>query len=133
MPTAHIPQFLRFCLVGLVGFAVDAGALEGFVALGLSPAAARVLSITVALQATYILHKRFTFRATETANPWPKFMLANALGALINYLTFLVVMALIGTAFQALEARQSALLAGTATALLVNYWMNHRFVFARRA
>ncbi len=117
-------------MVGGLGFVADAGVLEGLVAMGVAPALARVLSIGCALQVTYLLHGRFTFRAqgSFTLRRWVHFMLCNALGACVNYGVFVGVMAaaLLG---DGATNRYLALVISTAVALGVNYFMNRRWVF----
>jgi putative flippase GtrA len=126
-------EFLRFCLVGLLGFMVDAGLLELLVAYGLPAAFARVGSITVALQFTYFVHGTFTYRAHAGYNlvGWARFMASNALGGAINYTVFVALLAApLGTTEQ--TSRLLALFAGTGLALLFNYWANRRFAFAHK-
>lgn len=128
----RLHEFLRFCLVGGVGFVVDAGLLEFLVSLGLSAWAARILSIALALQVTYLMHGAFTFRdhGGYSRARWLAFLSCNALGAAINYLLFLAVLMLAPFGEPFLD-RQSALITGTAVALFCNYWMNRRFVFRK--
>ncbi|MDX2095847.1 MAG: GtrA family protein [Alphaproteobacteria bacterium] len=126
-------EFLRFCMVGFLAFLVDSSLLELLVYTGLTAPVARGLSIAVALQCSYFLHGAFTFRAHGgySIKSWMKFMLGNLMGAALNYGVFLLVlMAQVGA--DARIARLAALLAGTAVALLFNYWASRRFVFARR-
>lgn len=128
----HLNQFLRFCLVGALGFAVDAGMLELLIYGELSAPIARLFSITVALQVTYFLHSAFTFRHRGGFTPrtWLRFIAANLIGAAVNYIVFLgLLVALPDTQ----SARLFALASGTAVALLFNYIANRRFVFSPSA
>lgn len=129
---ARFHQFLRFCVVGLIGFVVDAAALELFVWFGLPAPFARVISMNIALQCTYLMHRSFTFKGH--GNPrkaWIKFMAANLTGALINYLVFLA--ALTYSPFsEPLLQRQFALFCGMGVAVNFNYWATRRFVFGAR-
>lgn len=132
MPYARIHEFMRYCLVGLVGMGVDAGILELSVGAGIAPLVARVMSMACALMTTYTLHGRFTFRVAGLADRsrWLKFMASNLLGAAINYGVF----ALLLFTLPFTDARASrfvALAAGTAAGLGFNFWANRRFVFAR--
>lgn len=55
-------EFLRFCLVGGVGFLVDAGVLQLCLKLDvLGPFTGRLLSFALAVFATYELNRRFVF------------------------------------------------------------------------
>lgn len=123
-------EFLRFCIVGFLGYLVDSAAMEALVYAGLSAAMARVISIPTALQCTFLLHGAFTFRAHGgyTRRAWITFMGCNLMGALINYLIFLAALQVIHLP-QALWNRQLALVCGMAVAMWFNYWANRRFVF----
>lgn len=123
-------RFMKFCVVGGIGFLVDAMLLELGVRAGLITPVARLFSVMVAMQVTYALHRAFTFREADVrgVRPWAKFLLSNALGAAVNYGVFLGVLAVL-VLDSALLERQAALVAGTAVALGFNYWANKRFVF----
>lgn len=112
---------------------VDAGALELLIALEMPALAARVFSIAVALQCSYLLHGAFTYRAHHgySMQNWRLFMTSNLLGAAINYAVFAGVLgAAIGP--DAESSRLIALVAGTSIALFFNHWANRRFAFARK-
>lgn len=53
---------LRFAAVGLVGFAVDALLLKVGLVLGLTAAAARVVSLFCAMQITFAINGTLVFR-----------------------------------------------------------------------
>ncbi len=131
-PRMH--EFLRFCVVGGIGFLVDSGTMELLVHAGLPAPRARVLSILLAMQATYLLHGTFTYRnhRGHTRRAWATFMGCNALGAAINYLVFLAALQ-IAHLPQPMLNRQLALICGVAVAMWFNYWANRRFVFKHEA
>lgn len=128
-------QFMRFCLVGGVAFAVDAAVLEIAVALGIGNLTlARGLSLLTAMQVAYALNLLFTFRQPHShgLRTWARFMTSNLAGAAINYGVFM------GTLRWALTEgghteRIAAIVAGTGVALFFNYWANQRFVFKGKA
>ncbi len=123
-------EFLRFLLVGGLAFALDAGLLELLVTSGSPPLTARILSIALALQCSYVLHARFTYRPRSRLNvrSWAQFMASNLIGAALNYGVFAV--ALMGAALQPPSAnRLVAVIAGTAAGLVFNHWANRRFAF----
>jgi putative flippase GtrA len=83
-------QFLRFFIVGGIGFVVDAGVLMGLVrGLALDPYSARVASFLAASSTTWYLNRIFTFRSDAHHHPvarqWATFVLVSVGGALINY------------------------------------------------
>ena len=125
-------QFLRFCVVGGLGFGADAGillALLRWTALG--PYFGRIVSYLVAATLTWVLNRRFTFAATAGARPhreWVRYVLVNGLGGGLNYLVYVLCI------------RQSALFwqhpawavaAGSAVALIFNFTANKFVVFRR--
>jgi putative flippase GtrA len=80
-------QFLRFGLVGTVGFIVDAGVLRLVVSfLGLNLYVGRVISFLVAATVTWALNRTFTFKHTGArGRQWLRFVLANAIGGFVNF------------------------------------------------
>ncbi|MEP7061397.1 MAG: GtrA family protein [Betaproteobacteria bacterium] len=83
------PAFVRFLLVGAVGFIVDAMALLLLVHLAqMSAIWARIPSFLIAVTVTWWLHRNFTFEAVRHSAPsvreWLFFILANSLGNGLN-------------------------------------------------
>ncbi len=85
-------QFLRYSMVGTVGFVVDSSmlylAMYGF---GLDPYSGRVLSFLVGVTTTWMLNRRFTFPAAPKESPrrqWATFVAFMLLGASLNYATY---------------------------------------------
>ena len=66
------PAFLRFGLVGVAGFMVDAGVLQLMTnAVGLNPIEGRFVSFPVAVAATWALNRSFTFKGHGSQHtPW---------------------------------------------------------------
>ena len=63
-------HFLRFAMVGVAGFLVDYGVLHSLVAFaGLNPIGARFISFPVAVVATWLLNRSFTFRGPSAHSP----------------------------------------------------------------
>lgn len=78
-------QFLRFCMVGAVGFAVDAGSTMLLTqTIEVAAAPARVMAFVVAASVTWALNQRFTFRADNGMATWLPYVVSTSLGALIN-------------------------------------------------
>jgi putative flippase GtrA len=124
-----IAQLLRFGVVGVIGFCVDAGLLVAVVTLvKVAPIPARIVSFLVAASVTYLLNHRFTFALTGafSASRWASYLLTTALGACINvgiyrlyvlHMGALPIDLIIGTAL------------GSIAAMFVNYFMSSAVVF----
>ena len=122
------PQFLRYVLVGAVGFAVDAALLLLLIHIGgMSRLWARIPSFLVAVTVTWLLHRNFTFaNANHTApslHEWLRFAVANALGNGANLVIYAVLVGLFD--WEALPA----LAVASVAALGVNYGLSARWVF----
>ena len=64
------PAFIRFGLVGVAGFTVDAGVLHLATLFGgLNPIAGRFVSFPVAVAATWLLNRTFTFKNQTSHHP----------------------------------------------------------------
>lgn len=126
--------FIRFGMVGGAGFVVDEAVLTllhyGF---GVGPYVARAISILCAMTFTWWGNRSFTFSehaavgsAQAMAQEWLKFVLANALGAVVNYATF----TLLVSVFPApLNNPLLATAIGVAIGLIFNFTLSKRFVF----
>lgn len=83
--TAGAGQFLRFCIVGTIGFAVDGGLtllLSQFA--GVDPLPARAVAFLVAASVTWLLNRSYTFRSAAGRSSWLAYLLCTAVGAFIN-------------------------------------------------
>ncbi len=82
-------EFLRFFIVGGIGFLVDAGVLTALTrGAGLDPYSARVVSFVAAASTTWWLNRIFTFTSAARhpiARQWASFVAVSVGGALINY------------------------------------------------
>lgn len=123
-------QFVRFSLVGGIGFLVDAGLLVlllGTTQMG--PFVARIFSYLGAATATWALHRHHTFAEAPPAAPgrqWIRFVSVNAVGALVNYGLYSTLI----LSFDAFRAAPVAALAiASIVALAFNYGASRRFVF----
>lgn len=89
-------MFLRFLLVGGVGFVIDAGLTWLLVRLGADPMWARPPAIGVAMAFTWFANRTFTY-AVKTARSWHEaaryFLLALAMSG-VNYGIYLFLMQL---------------------------------------
>ncbi len=119
--------FTRFCLVGGLGFAIDAGFLALLtISFEMDPFWGRVLSILIALTVTWACHRHFTFHSQDTNrfNEWGRFTLVNGLGAVFNFAIY----SLILIAFSSVKPL-FALIIASAIALGSNYLGTRFFVF----
>jgi putative flippase GtrA len=151
MMQAHVKPFLLFGLIGVVGFAVDAGALYLALGLGIGPYLGRFISYLCAATATWGLNRRLTFRdragrdragrdragrdragrgragkGTSPLRQWLAFLAANAVGGGVNLGVYSAVVGL-GPKGAAMPLLGVAL--GSLGGWVFNYALSHRFVF----
>lgn len=121
-------QFFRFCIVGVIGFVVDAGVFQLFFAyLHVGPFLARIPSFAAAASITWILNRHFTFRVKHQSSraEWLLYTVAMLLGATMNYGAF----ALSVTHWSTVHSYPMLGIAiGSIAGLLMNF-MSSRFVF----
>lgn len=124
-------RFLRFVLVGGLGFAVDAGLLSLLLHFSaISPYSARILSLSLAITATWWCNRHFTFRAKQPArrSEWLRYFVLMLLGAALNYAIYAV-----GVSSLPIEAvtwrALVALCIATLMTMLVNYNSMRLLVF----
>lgn len=80
-------QVLRFAVVGVVGFLVDAGTLSVLVPLLGSPILSQGIAFFLAVTATWWLNRRITFAHAadhRLLREWFRYLSANSVGALAN-------------------------------------------------
>lgn len=81
-------NFLKFCVVGVLGLLVDAGGLVTLLAkTDLNAYWARVLSIIFAVSVTWAAHRLWTFKTVENRRfpEWIRYQLTSAFGAATNF------------------------------------------------
>jgi putative flippase GtrA len=126
--------FLRFALVGGCGFLVDETVLTLLhYVFGLGPYSARAISIFCAATFTWWGNRNLTFAEHATTGgagamlrEWGKFMLANAVGAVVNYGTYSLCVAF---APRPLSIPLVATAIGVGVGLIFNFTLSKRFVF----
>ena len=131
-PRIRNSQFLRFLLVGGAGFIVDEGVLWLMhSALGLDPFTGRAISILSAMTFTWWGNRTLTFAAhaaegaAATLQEWLRFVAANAVGAIINYGTYI---SLLRFALAPLNNAYLATAIGVGVGLIFNFTLSKRFV-----
>ncbi len=123
--------FPGFVAIGALGFLVDAGILtavmNGFDA---NHYAARAISFTVAVTATWYMNRRWVFKriaAQKSSREYTAYLVVQTVGAMINLSVFVAAIELA----PALSVTPLVPLAlGAAVALLFNFSASSRFVFS---
>lgn len=81
-------QWLRFGVVGSIGFVIDAGVLQLLLWFGLGPYQGRLLSFLAAATATWLLNRRYTFPHRGSApvhREWQRYVALMTFGGAVNY------------------------------------------------
>jgi putative flippase GtrA len=136
MPRRALPgQFLRFGIVGGIGFLVDAGLLRLLLTWGLGYYGGRLISFLAAATTTWILNRSFTFRreaadAGHPAGEWAAYLGLMAIGGVVNY----------GTYAAAIEVSDLVRLhpelgvaLGSIAGMAINFWTAKTMIFERKA
>jgi putative flippase GtrA len=118
-------RVLAFGLVGGIGFAVEAVILQGLSYAGVQPIMGRAFSFPVAVTATWLLNKHYTFRDRPVAAGRTQYLLyvgGQIGGALINICAFVLTI----RRWPALSTQPVVpLTVGSALGLIFNYaWAN---------
>jgi|WetSurSiteA1Bulk_404760.scaffolds.fasta_scaffold70656_2 putative flippase GtrA len=123
-------QFLRFCIVGTLGFIVDAGSLYLIMAWWKwGPYSSRLLSFLIAATATWGLNRTYTFEAASGHSihyEWLKYLGYASIGGTINYATYVVCLL---TSDMARLYPIIGVAAGSITGLAFNFTASRHFVF----
>ena len=122
--------FLRFALVGCLGFVVDAAVLKGALGLGAGLLSGRLASYLAAATTTWYANRRFTFamEVPPSLGEWWRFLLGNAVGGLTNYGVYAVLVR--SLPFFAANP-VLAVAVGSLSGLVINFALSRRFVFRR--
>ena len=126
-------QFLRFAVVGGVGFLIDAAILMLAIdVLHVGLYAGRALSFLIASTAAWALNRNFAFRhaASESrAAEWLRYMFSNTIGGSVNVGTYAWLV------LQSPIVREHPILGvacGSVAGMLVNFTLLKIFVFRAR-
>jgi len=122
--------FLRFALVGVAGFLVDTGTLTLALSLGTDLYTGRIFSFFSAVSATWYMNRIYTFTSQDPhlLREWGRFVSANAVGGLINYATYALLVSTIGL-FTSYPI--AAVGVGSVVGLLWNFTVSDQLVFAK--
>ena len=122
-------ELLQFGMVGTIGFLADSGALLGLLYFGLNPYWGRLGSFFLAVSCTWLLNRNFTFKAKKTTAlgmEWVKYVIANSMGALLNYGVYALLIYKVGFVAQ---WPVLGVAAGSIVGLLANYINSSVFVY----
>ncbi len=123
-------EFLRFGVVGTVGFLVDTGVLYGALALGAGLYLGRAISYVTAATTTWALNRAWTFRGRGSDAPihrqWALFVVVNLAGFTLNYGTYALMVATmpVVAAYPILGVA-----AGSIVGMFANFAVSRRLVF----
>jgi putative flippase GtrA len=123
-----LKQFLRFGVVGAMGFVVDTTTV--YLLLGsVGVYAAGLIAYPVAASFNWAANRLWTFRGLSTGSvsaQWGKFLVVNLLGFLLNRGTYVVLVSI--SPFIA-QHPVFAVAAGAVAGLAVNFDLSRRHVF----
>lgn len=126
-------EFVRFAVIGVIGFIVDASTLKLVVALlHMDLYSGRVVSFLTAATGNWMLNRRFTFRQAgrhSKVRQWLKYLGANGVGFAVNYSTYAALITYVAV------ARENPVLgvaAGSIAAMSFNFTVNKFWVFRAR-
>jgi putative flippase GtrA len=123
-------EFLRFGVVGAVGFVVDTAVLYGAVALGAGLYGGRALSYVTAASVTWLLNRIWTFRdragGGQAHRQWALFVLVNLGGFVLNYGTYAL---LVGFVPVVAAHPVIGVAAGSIAGMFSNFFLSRRLVF----
>jgi putative flippase GtrA len=128
----ELKQFIPFCMVGGIGFAVDAGILALLVhGFGLGPLVSRLVSFPCAMTVTWYLNRRVTFSHAVSNKPrqeWLRYAMVSMAGNLVNFIVYIACIRLSQTMYAYPEI---ALAIASIVALVFNYLGSSRYAFRR--
>lgn len=125
-------QFLRYLLIGGIGFLLDAGATEALVQSGVNVYAARLAAMFLAIVCTYGLHRAFVFKdaaARASAANFSGFAAVQGFASVLNYAVFCWALLLVPQPVAA-AGRFFAVCCGVGAGLAVNFLLLRYAVFA---
>lgn len=80
-----IDLFVRFCMVGCVGFGTEAIILTVLALFGVGPIFGRFISFPIAVTITWLLNRNFSFRSRNpAAREGMRYFLVQCAGAVVN-------------------------------------------------
>jgi putative flippase GtrA len=124
-------EFLRFGVVGAIGFLADTAVLYGALALGAGLYLGRAISYVSAATVTWALNRAWTFRGRgggPVHRQWALFVVVNLVGFALNYGTY----ALLVTFVPVVAAHPVlGVAAGSVAGMFTNFALSRRLVFRK--
>lgn len=124
-------EFIRFLVVGGIGFFVDGGLLTTLMQYGWDVIPARLWSFPIAVSVTWILNRLWTFDSGSIISirrEYAYYFTTQVIGAAINLCVFFL---LIRINSMLRDYPLIPLAAGAAVSLAVNYFLSKKIVFKR--
>ena len=122
-------EFVRFCVVGTIGFVADAGLTLLFTqGVELAPLPSRALAFLIAATITWRLNQRFTFRSSSSSSTWLPYVLLTAVGALINIGLYAAWLSVSGSSAMNILIGVAA---GSLGALVFNFTVSRNWIFTK--
>ncbi len=121
---------LQYCAVSLLGFAVDAAILRVGLML-VEPAWARVISLAIAMQVTFVVNGLLVFRTLTwrtLPRQWLSYMVTNGFG---NFCNFWIFVTLVSLHWAVISDPMVALCAGAFIAWMMNFACARFLVFGK--
>lgn len=129
----NIIQFIKFGMVGTVGFAVDASVLHILLTqLSLDPYIGRLFSFGCAATVTWLLNRHFTFSDSPrvaAAGQWMRFVSVVGFGGAVNYGVYAM---LIASDLGLLSMPLVGVAAGSLSGWAINFTLSRKLVFGSR-
>jgi putative flippase GtrA len=122
-------QFIRFAIVGAIGFVVDVGVLYLNLHLGMGYFIGRAISFLCAVWVTWKINRQFTFISNggnSDLKEMLRYLTAMLFGGLINYLAYMIV---VMRAHNLPFLPFFAVAIGSIAGMMVNYFSAKLWVF----
>lgn len=124
-------KYIKFALVGGIGFIVDLTAMILFSAI-VPLFIARLAAFFIAVNSNWLLNRNFTFKQQKSEitlfQEWSKFLCSSCFGAIPNLLCYwLLVTGLSLTGSTAI----AAIVPGIIFGMIINYLLADRWVFSK--
>jgi putative flippase GtrA len=127
---ASLPKFVRFGIVGCLGFCVDVGVLYLMLyGVGFGRYVGRLISYIAAASSTWYFNAAITFPESRASNrtwEWARFVALNSLGGVVNYGVYA---AYVRFQYHSALAPAIAVAIGSLAGLVVNFSVSKQFVF----